>query len=99
MVNLVTGHGQEDQAPDWKALIQPGQTIVVYMGLSALPELSAGYIAAGGDPAMPAAIVENGTRPGPRIIAAKLGQPSLIVIGTVVTLRGELSWFETPGPG
>lgn len=104
---FVTGHGQEDEAPDWKALIQPGQTIVVYMGLSALAELSAGYIAAGGDPDMPAAIVENGTRPDQRVItgtiadlparkeAANLGQPSLIVIGGVVTLQGELSWFET----
>jgi uroporphyrin-III C-methyltransferase/precorrin-2 dehydrogenase/sirohydrochlorin ferrochelatase len=103
---FVTGHGSDDEAPDWKALIQPGQTIVVYMGLSALPELSAGYIAAGGAPDMPAAIVENGTRPDQRVItgtiadlpvrkeAAKLGQPALIVIGTVVTLRGELAWFE-----
>ncbi len=104
---FVTGHGQEDQAPDWQALIQPGQTIVVYMGLSALPELAAGYIAAGGDPNMPAAIVEKGTRPDQRVIAgtiadlparqeaANLGQPSLIIIGTVVTLQGELAWFET----
>ena len=103
---FVTGHGAGDQAPDWKALIQPGQTIVVYMGLSALSELSAGYIAAGGDPDMPAAIVENGTRPDQRVItgtiadlpamkeAANLGQPSLIIIGSVVTLQGELAWFE-----
>ena len=107
---FVTGHGagggSEGGGPDWPALIQPGQTIVVYMGLSALPDLAAGYIAAGGDPAMPAAIVENGTRPDQRVItgtisdlparsaAARLGQPSLIVIGTVVTLQGELAWFE-----
>ena len=103
---FVTGHGSDEQAPDWKALIQPGQTIVVYMGLSALPELSAGYIAAGGDPDMPAAIVEKGTRPDQRVITgtisnlparketARLGQPSLIIIGSVVTLQGELSWFD-----
>jgi uroporphyrin-III C-methyltransferase/precorrin-2 dehydrogenase/sirohydrochlorin ferrochelatase len=104
---FVTGHGQGDQAPDWQALIQPGQTIVVYMGLSALSELSAGYIAGGGDPDMPAAIVENGTRPDQRIVtgtiadlparneAANLGQPALIIIGSVVTLQGELAWFES----
>jgi len=105
---FVTGHGTGGEGPDWKALIQPGQTIVVYMGLNALPDLVAGYIACGGDPAMPAAIVENGTRPGQRVItgriaelpakkeAAALSQPSLIVIGTVVNLQEELSWFE-PG--
>ena len=65
-----------------------------------------GDYAAGGDPNMPAAIVENGTRPDQRVItgtiadlparkeAANLGQPSLIVIGSVVTLQGELAWFE-----
>ena len=103
---FVTGHGAGDEGPDWKALIHPGQTIVIYMGLSTLADLSAGYIANGGDPDMPAAIVEKGTRPDQRVIAgtirdlparkaaAKLGQPSLIVIGSVVSLHKDLAWFE-----
>jgi uroporphyrin-III C-methyltransferase/precorrin-2 dehydrogenase/sirohydrochlorin ferrochelatase len=108
---FVTGHGAGEEGPDWKALIQPGQTIVVYMGLSTLPDLAADYVANGGDPNMPAAIVENGTRPGQRVItgtisqlpakkeAAKLGQPSLIIIGSVVTLHKDLAWFEAEAVG
>ncbi len=102
---FVTGHGAGAEGPDWKALIQRGQTIVIYMGLSTLPDLVAGYIANGGDPDMPAAIIEKGTRPDQRVITgkikdlparqetAKLGQPSLIIIGTVVSLHKDLAWF------
>ncbi len=103
---FVTGHGKDDKLGiDWKALIRPRQTIVIYMGLAMLPRLAQEYEAHGGDPATPAAIVENGTRPDQRVIsgaiaelpalaeAAKLGQPSLIIIGSVVTLRENLAWY------
>ena len=103
---FVTGHGKDDRLGiDWKALIRPRQTIVIYMGLSSLAKLAAEYEAHGGDPATPAAIVENGTRPNQRVVTgaiaelpalaekAKLGQPSLIIIGSVVTLRENLAWY------
>lgn len=103
---FVTGHDQ-DGAPDlnWDALIQPRQTVVVYMGLSSLARITAGFIAHGADPATPAAVVENGTREGQRVISGtlaslpgKTGQagvrsPALIIVGSVVTLRDKLSWF------
>ena len=104
---FVTGHGKDEKLSlDWDALIRPNQTVVIYMGLAMLPQLAKEYAAHGGDPDMPAAIIENGTRPDQRVITgtvkdlpaladkAGLGQPSLIVIGTVVTLRDELSWYE-----
>lgn len=103
---FVTGHDQ-DGAPDlnWGALIQPRQTVVVYMGLSSLARITAGFITHGADPATPAAVVENGTREGQRVISGTLASlpdktaqagirsPALIIVGSVVTLRDKLSWF------
>jgi uroporphyrin-III C-methyltransferase/precorrin-2 dehydrogenase/sirohydrochlorin ferrochelatase len=104
---FVTGHGKDDKLGlDWEALIRPNQTIVIYMGLSMLPQLAKEYAAHGGDPDMPAAIVEKGTRPEQRVVTgavkdlpalarkAGLGQPALIIIGTVATLRGDLAWYK-----
>ncbi len=105
---FVTGHGKDEKLGiDWEALIRPNQTIVIYMGLTMLPRLTAEYCAHGGKPDTPAAIVEKGTQPDQRVItgrigdlpalaeAAKLGPPSLIIIGSVVTLRRDLAWYES----
>jgi uroporphyrin-III C-methyltransferase/precorrin-2 dehydrogenase/sirohydrochlorin ferrochelatase len=109
---FVTGHGKDEKLGlDWGALIRPGQTIVIYMGLSMLPKLVREYCAHGGAADIPAAIVEKGTQPDQRVLCgpigelpslaeeAGLGPPSLIIIGTVVTLRGELSWYEAAQEG
>jgi uroporphyrin-III C-methyltransferase/precorrin-2 dehydrogenase/sirohydrochlorin ferrochelatase len=103
---FVTGH-DKDGSPDlnWAALIQPRQTVVVYMGLSSLGQIAEGFVAHGADPATPAAVVENGTRQGQRVITGTLASlagrtaeagiksPALIIVGSVVTLRKKLSWF------
>ena len=56
--------------------------------------------------ATPAALVENGTRPGQRVLTgtlatlpasvaqANVGAPTLLIVGTVVALRERLAWFE-----
>ncbi len=103
---FVTGH-DKDGSPDlnWEALIQPRQTVVVYMGLSSLARITEGFIAHGADSETPAAVVENGTREGQRVISGTLASlaarteqagvvsPALIIVGSVVTLRDKLSWF------
>jgi uroporphyrin-III C-methyltransferase/precorrin-2 dehydrogenase/sirohydrochlorin ferrochelatase len=103
---FVTGH-DKDGGPDlnWEALIQPRQTAVVYMGLSSLGQITEGFVAHGADPATPAAVVENGTREGQRVVSGTLASlagktaqagiksPALIIVGSVVTLRDKLSWF------
>jgi len=104
---FVTGHGKDETLGiDWESLIRPNQTIVIYMGLTMLPKLVKEYCDHGGRPDMPAAIVEKGTRPDQRVVAGRirdlpalaekagLGPPSLIIIGTVATLRRDLAWFE-----
>jgi uroporphyrin-III C-methyltransferase/precorrin-2 dehydrogenase/sirohydrochlorin ferrochelatase len=103
---FLTGHEKDGKLNlNWQALIQPRQTVVVYMGLSSLGAITGGFIANGADPATPAAVIENGTRAGQRVIAgtleslkektdaAEIKSPALVIIGSVVTLRDKLSWF------
>ena len=101
---LVTGSLRKG-APDldWQGLARPGQTIVVYMGLAGLERVSRQLIAHGLSPRTPAAIIQQGTMQGQRVVegtlaalprlaaAAKLRAPTLVVIGKVVRLRRELA--------
>jgi len=80
---------------------------VLYMGLTSLEAITRGFISHGADPRTPAAVVENGTRPGQRVIIgtldslldrtsqARVKSPALIIVGSVVSLRDKLSWFES----
>ncbi len=109
---FVTGH-LKDGALDlnWHALVQPQQTIVVYMGRHGLDLLCKGLIDNGLSPALPAALVERGTTLRQRVICAKLESlpkeatecdvqpPMLVIIGEVVTLREKLAWFESTQQG
>jgi len=103
---FVTGHEKDGELHlNWKTLIQPRQTVVLYMGLSSLGAITAGFLSHGADPATPAAVIENGTRAGQRVITgtlesllektsqAGIKSPALIIVGSVVKLRGKLSWF------
>jgi len=108
---VVTGHEKDGELNlNWNSLIQPHQTVVIYMGLTSLETITQGFIDNGADPAMPAAIIENGTRRGQRVvtgtlesladksIASEIKSPALIIIGSVVTLQDKLSWFSETGP-
>jgi len=104
---FVTGHAKDDQLDlDWPALVRPKQTLVVYMGLDSLAMLTEKLISHGADPKTPTAVVDNGTRPQQKVITAplediarqaveeKLPGPSIVIVGSVVTLRERLSWFK-----
>jgi siroheme synthase len=65
----------------------------------------------GADPTTPAAVIENGTRAGQRVITgtleslldetslARVKSPALIIVGSVVSLREKLSWFDNKPQG
>lgn len=103
---FVTGHLKDGSMNlDWQALARPNQTVVIYMGLQALPILCR-ELAAHGLPAnTPAAVVEQGTTPRQRVVigsletlpalAGKQGikPPTLIIVGEVVRLHDKLAWF------
>jgi uroporphyrinogen III methyltransferase/synthase len=108
-VAFVTGHEDPEKAEtalDWDALAAFPGTLVFYMGVKRLGENAAALIAAGRDPAQPAAAIERGTWPGQRTVTAtlgtiaatvareRIGAPALIVIGAVAARRSELAWLE-----
>ena len=108
-VIFVTGHLRDDSSDlDWPALARAQQTVVIYMGLLSLPEISRGLIAHGMPPDTPAACVRRATLPEQFTVAATIATlpqavadaglrpPALLIIGHVVSLRDRLNWFETP---
>lgn len=89
----------------WQSLVQPRQTVVVYMGLAGLPVLSRQLQAHGMPAATPAALIQQGTTSGQRVWVSDIEQlpalaereqptaPTLLIIGDVVTLHDRLSWY------
>jgi uroporphyrin-III C-methyltransferase/precorrin-2 dehydrogenase/sirohydrochlorin ferrochelatase len=76
------------------------------MGLLSLGDLTRNLTMHGMSKAMPIAVVENGTTTSQKVVVgqlsnikskvsrAKIKSPALIIIGTVVNLRGQLNWFS-----
>jgi len=108
-VTLVTGHEDPEKAEtgiDWGALARTGGTLVFYMSVGRMEENFARLVEAGRSPGTPAAAIEWGTHPRQRTVTgtlstlpalareAAVGAPSIVVVGDVVSLRGELAWFD-----
>jgi uroporphyrinogen III methyltransferase/synthase len=108
-VAFVTGHedpAKAESALDAEGLARFPGTLVFYMGVKSLPLIADGLIAAGRDPAQPAAVVRRGTLPdqqtvsgtlediAERVADAGLKAPAITVIGPAAGLRETLSWFE-----
>ena len=104
---FATGHLKNGTADlDWPALVRPNQTVVIYMGIGALAEISRQLIAHGMSPDTPAAAVQHGTRRNQRtvvatlctladaIAAAGVRPPALLIVGEVVRLQPRLDWFQ-----
>lgn len=104
---FVTGHLKDGTADlDWELLMREHQTVVIYMGLNALPDICKQLIAHGAPPSRPIALVQNGTLGSQKILTGTLSDlparaaqsqftsPSLIIVGDVVKLQPSLSWFE-----
>ncbi len=106
-VHLVTAHQKNDDSSiDWNHLANKNQTLVFYMGLLKNQYLSEQLIKHGLKSSTPVAVIENGTRKNQRVVVGKISElselvtrknikmPALIIVGDVVTLHKELSWFN-----
>jgi uroporphyrinogen III methyltransferase/synthase len=108
-VAFVTGHEdpeKADSALDWEALGRFPGTLVLYMGVKNLDLIAKRLIAAGRSPAEPAAVIERGTLPGQRTIAATLQDlpgaaakaavraPAILVFGPVASRGETIAWLE-----
>ena len=96
---LVTGHLKNGTVDlDWKMLSRPRQTVVIYMGVGALPQIASQLIAHGLPASTPVALIENGTTDRERRVVGTLATidrqaqrafltgPTLCMVGAVVGL-------------
>jgi uroporphyrinogen III methyltransferase/synthase len=118
-VAFVTGHergeagderseagGKPDSALDWAALAGFPGTLVLYMGVRALPRIAERLVAGGRSPDEPVAVVERGTLPGQRTLlstlsdvgeraaAERIRAPAITLVGPVAALGERLAWLE-----
>ena len=103
-VTFVTGHEEIDKGRpgvDWRGLARSSDGLVIYMGLHNLRRIGEELLAGGLDPATPAAVIQQGTVRGQRLLLASLveladqvevqgfASPSIVVVGAVVAQRVE----------
>lgn len=97
-VTFLTGHGSNDEPTNWAGLVAAGGTLVIYMGIANLAQIVESLLAAGMPPSRPAAVIQHGTLPQQRSVAAPLnelaatvaahgiGSPSIVIVGDVVSV-------------
>ena len=103
---FVTGHLKDDVVNlNWTQLALPSQTVVIYMGLVGLEQICSSLIAHGSPKELPIALVQQGTTDNQKVITGTLETlpvlvsnqaikaPTIIIIGTVVSLHSRLKWF------
>ncbi len=103
VVTFVTGHSVE--GIDWSK-VGASETLVIFMGLHFVAEITRELLASGRSPDTPAMAVRWGTRPDQHTVVGTLSTlpqlieqnhltpPATIIIGDVVSLRGKLNWYE-----
>ena len=105
-VRFLTGHLKEGKLElEWDNLINKQETLVFYMGLLSLQTICDELISHGSSPDTPIAAIEQGTMPNQRVVTSTLEKitpivtrldlksPTMLIIGDVVTLRKQLSWY------
>lgn len=108
-VAFVTGHenpGKDASNIDWERLSLGSGTVVFYMGVKNLPQITANLLAHGRSPDTPVALIRWGTRPEQEILTGTLSTitdqarksafraPAITIVGEVVRLRDKLRWFD-----
>ena len=95
-----------EAAVHWSELARSGSTLVILMTQRQLSANMSKLIGGGLDPETPVAIIESGTRADQRTVVGTaatiaalaaeqdIKPPALAVVGAVVRLREQLSWFE-----
>lgn len=106
-VVFATGHLKDNTINlNWQGLAQQDQTIVFYMGLTGLPIICEKLVEHGLASSTPAAMIQSATTPRQKIVtgtleniqqkaeAAGIRPPTLIIVGSVVSLHKKLNWFD-----
>ncbi|BFM02815.1 hypothetical protein Psyaliredsea_14620 [Psychrobacter alimentarius] len=91
---------------DYSELLDSTQTVVLYMGLHRLAEMTKGLMEAGRDSATPFAIISHASLPTQQVLigtlediaeqqaVANLPTPALLIMGEVVNLHQEFAQYN-----
>ena len=106
---FVTGHedpDKEETSINWSSLASGIGTLVFFMGVKNLPNITRNLIDHGKSADTPVALIQWGTTSSQKTVTGTLDKiaekartagikaPAIIVIGDVVHLRNKLKWFE-----
>jgi uroporphyrinogen III methyltransferase / synthase len=109
-VTFVAGHEDPTKPAtvlEWPKLASASGTLVFMMGMKNLPAIARQLLSEGRPPNTPVAAIRWGSKADQQTIvgtlddivaktdAVHLEPPTVIVVGGVVRLRGQLNWFET----
>ncbi|MDR1963281.1 MAG: uroporphyrinogen-III C-methyltransferase [Planctomycetaceae bacterium] len=103
-LHIITGHAKKNGQPDidFKSLAGLNGTIIILMGIATLENICTGFIEAGMNKQIPAAIIENASLKTQRKFVGTLETlfelsqqnhvvpPSVVIIGTVCALSDKL---------
>lgn len=106
---VVTAHDKsQDGKPflDWEGLARSVETIAFYMGVGNLPFICENLVKHGRPSTTPVILIQWGTFGrqktlqgtladiSEKVLEAKFSNPSIILVGEVISLREKISWFE-----
>jgi uroporphyrin-III C-methyltransferase/precorrin-2 dehydrogenase/sirohydrochlorin ferrochelatase len=95
-ITLLTAHKAKGaETVDWSTLTDEKMTVVVYMGMTAVPSVRDGLLAAGRSPKTPVGVFARATRPDAQAAVGTLDElpalvekidrgPAILIIGDVV---------------
>lgn len=105
-VTFVTGHestGKYRPEVNWQAIAQASETVVIYMGVHNLPNITESLMSAGLAGETPIALIRWGTRPEQEELVGTLSNivekvesiafkaPAIAIVGKVVDLKAQLA--------
>lgn len=106
---VITGHedpNKNNSAIAWEHLATSHGTLIFLMGMENLSLIANKLIENGREKTTPVALIQWGTRPEQRTLVGELqniaeraveeefSNPSIIIVGEVVSLREKIQWFE-----
>lgn len=106
---VVTAHDKSQEGKpllDWQGLARGVDTIAFYMGVANLPYICENLVKHGKPASTPVILIQWGTFGrqktlqgtladiSEKVIEAKFSNPSIILVGEVISLREKISWFE-----
>jgi uroporphyrin-III C-methyltransferase len=107
-VVILTGHESNEKkksSVNWDSITKAADTIVIFMGLEQLSDITRKLIAAGLTKSTKIAVIENATSNKQRVVVGnldniekrisqkKIQSPAIIIVGKVVGIQSKINWF------